>query len=233
MNNSTSVFHATNEASDVHPNKGFHRQYEHVFEDGQLVRTVLPDFARDIDLRNGWNEPGDTPDDFEAAGESLKKLVRWMIQADTDRPRHLSSIGRRCVALAFVVLGGECGGSWTTMNAAAKELGCTRQSLSKYNAELSELAHGRFARVGSFAGGEARAETSRRRLKQWHRRGRKPRREAPPRQPLTAEQIAAKKERQRVYYKTYHHKRRMRNLEQSLPLGSITETTTGHTPGTV
>ena len=176
MNKSSAVFHATNESADIHTDRGRHKQYEHCFEDGQLVRTVLPDFARDIDLRNGWKEPGEQPegDGFEAAGCALKKLVRWMIQADTDRPRHLSSIGRRCVALAFVVLGGECGGTWTTMNAAAKELRCTRQSLSKYNAELSELAHGKFQRANTFAGGAERAATSRRRLKQWDGRRKTP-----------------------------------------------------------
>ena len=213
MNNSTSVFHATNEASDVHPNKGFHRQYEHVFEDGQLVRTVLPDFARDIDLRNGWNEPGERLEGggFEAAGESLKKLILWIIQSDQTRPRKLSSIARRAVSLAFAICPGECGETWPTMLAAARELGCTRQSLSKYNAELSELAHGKFQRANTFAGGAERAETSRRRLKQWDGRRKTP----------------EQKHAARLAYEA------RKRLEQSPSLEGITETTTGNTPGTV
>ena len=209
MNDSSANFHATNEASDLHPNKGFHRQYEHVFENGELVRTVLPDFARDIDQRNDWREPGEQleGDGFEAAGESLKKLILWIIQSDQTRPRKLSSIARRAVSLAFAIAPGECGETWPTMLAAAKELRCTRQSLSKYNAELSRLAHGRFQRANTFAGGAERAETSRRRLKQWDGRRK------------TTEQ----KHAARLAYEA------RKRLEQSLPMGSITETPADHT----
>ena len=176
MRNTSQTYHTANETADVHSDKGKHRHYNGiVFENGALVESTTPDFPSQVDALNDWREPGEQLEDgFEAAGATLKKLIRWLVQYDSDRPRHLQSIGRRCVALAFVVLGGECGGSWTTMNAAAKELRCTRQSLSKYNAELSELARGRFQRANTFAGGSERAATSLRRLKQWDVRGRLP-----------------------------------------------------------
>ncbi len=207
MNRSSASFHAKNEDSDHHADRGKHKVYSHVFENGERVGTYLPDFARDIDLRNGWNEPADTPDDFEAAGESLKKLILWIIQSDQTRPRKLSSIARRAVSLAFAICPGECGETWPTMLAAARELRCTRQSLSKYNAELSRLAHGRFHRANTFAGGAERAETSRRRLKQWDGRRKTP----------------EQKHAARLAYG-----RRTRQ-EQSLPLGSNHETPADHT----
>ena len=176
MRNTSQTYHTANEAADVHSDKGKHRHYNGiVFENGALVESFTPDIPAQVDALNDWREPGEQLEGggFEAAGATLKKLIRWLVQYDSDRRRSIGSIGRRAIALSFVVLGGECGGSWSTMNAAAKELGCTRQSLSKYNRELSELAHGRFARVG-FAGGAERAETSRRRLKQWDVRGRLP-----------------------------------------------------------
>ncbi len=223
------AFHKSVEASDVHYAKGYHRQRTLAYEGGSLVPTITHNIHAEIDALNDWHEPNERQErSFADAGDCLKALVCWIVQADSSRTRLLSSIARRAVCLSFVVAGDSI--PWQSLQEAATEFKCTKPSLGKYSKEILQLANGNFQRSEMFRGLEARqkrAETTRR---VWDRRGRKPRREAPPpRQPITAEEIAAKKERQRAYYKAYHHARKMRNLEQSLPLGSNHETPADHT----
>ncbi|MEI6569486.1 MAG: hypothetical protein WCR20_22600, partial [Verrucomicrobiota bacterium] len=99
------AFHESTEAAELTYDKGRHRSFDTVFENGELVQTVLPDFARETDVLNNWLEPGEDlhGDGFEHAGATLKKLICWIVQADSKTPRHLSSIARRAVCLSFVV----------------------------------------------------------------------------------------------------------------------------------
>ena len=173
MRDISAAFHQQNESADTHPNRGLHRQYEHCFENGQLVKTCLPDFAKDTDLLNGWLEAEDLPgESFAAAAGVLKRLLLWQIQSDADRPRHLSSIARRAIALAFAVCPDQI--PWQSLQECADEFHATKQSFGKYSKEILELANGNFQRSGMFRGPEhraARAELSRR---VWDRRGRLP-----------------------------------------------------------
>ncbi len=173
MRDISAAFHQQNESADTHPNKGLHRQYEHCFEDGQLVRTVTPNYPEQTDLLNNWLEAEDLPgESFAAAAGVLKRLLLWQIQADADRPRHLSSIARRTIALAFAICPDQI--PWQSLQECADEFGSTKQSFGKYSKEILELANGNFQRSGMFRGPEhraARAATSRR---VWDRRGRLP-----------------------------------------------------------
>lgn len=173
MRDISAAFHQQNESSDIHSDKGRHRTYENAFENGELVQTVLPDFALQADLLNGWLEKEDLPGDgFAAAASVLKRLLLWQIQSDADRPRHLSSIARRTIALAFAICPDQI--PWQSLQQCADEFHATKQSFGKYSKEILELANGNFQRSGMFRGPEhraARAELSRR---QWDRRGRLP-----------------------------------------------------------
>jgi hypothetical protein len=173
MRNTSATYHTANEASDIHTDRGRHRQHEHCFENGELVKTCLPDFALQADLLNGWLEKEDLPGEaFASAAGVLKKLILWTIQADANRPRHLSSIARRTIALAFAICPDQI--PWQSLQACADEFGATKQSFGKYSKEILELANGNFQRSGMFRGPEhraARAEVSRR---QWDKRGRLP-----------------------------------------------------------
>jgi hypothetical protein len=173
MRDITAAFHQSNESSDIHSDKGRHRTYENAFENGELVQTVLPDFALQADLLNGWLEAEDLPgESFAAAAGVLKRLLLWQIQSDADRPRHLSSIARRTIALAFAICPDQI--PWQSLQECADEFHATKQSFGKYSKEILQLANGNFQRSGMFRGTahrQARAETSRR---QWDRRGRLP-----------------------------------------------------------
>ena len=174
MRDITAAFHQQNESDDTHPNKGLHRQFDAFFENGELVGVCTPDLPAQVDAMNSWYDPDETTNGsgFEQAATALKTLIRWVIQADSDRPRHISSIGRRAVALAFAVCPGECGEGWQSMEGAALQLGCTRQSISKYTHEILKLSHGRFERRGTFRGAAARAARSEVSRRQWDKRGR-------------------------------------------------------------
>ncbi len=207
MNDSSATFHAANEASDLHLHRGYHRERSLGYENGELCQTVLPEIQAEIDFLNGWYEPdeGRSGGSWEQAGGVIKQLVLWACQAGSGRPRHASSIGRRVIALGFALAPGQIG--WSSMEEAARELRCTKQSISKYSREILDLAHGRYQRGVMFRGPaarSARAELSRR---QWD--GRR----------MTPEQ----KRQKRLAYG-----RRTRQ-EQSLPLGSNHETTPDHT----
>ena len=172
MNDSSANFHAQNEISDLHHDKGFHREYSLGWENGELCQTVLPEIQAEIDFLNGWFDPDESRSGggFEQAAATLKRLVLWACQAGSDKPRHVSSIGRRVIALGFAICPGEIG--WQSMEQAAKELRCTKQSFSKYSKEILDLANGHYQRGGMFRGPAARAaraETSRR---QWDKHGR-------------------------------------------------------------
>ena len=173
MRDITAAFHQSNEASDIHSDRGRHRTYENAFENGELVKTCLPDFALQADLLNGWLEKEDLPGEaFASAAGVLKKLILWTSQADAHRPRHLSSIARRVICLSFAVCPDQI--PWQSLQECADEFHATKQSFGKYSKEILELANGNFQRSGMFRSGEhraRRAETSRR---QWDRRGRLP-----------------------------------------------------------
>ena len=172
MNDSSATFHAQNEISDLHHDRGFHRERSLGYESGRLVPTLLPNFAAEIDGLNGWFDQDEirSGGGFEQAGATLKRLVLWACQADSNNRRHISSIGRRTIALGFAIAPGEVG--WQSMEAAAKELGCTKQSFSKYTREILELANGRFQRSCTFRGPKARAARSAASIRQWDKLGR-------------------------------------------------------------
>ena len=174
MRDTSQTFHQSNESADLHSDRGLHRQYDAFFENGELVGVCTPDLPALADALNSWYDPDETANGsgFEQAATALKTLIRWVIQADSDRPRHISSIGRRAVALAFAVCPGECGEGWQSMEGAALQLGCTRQSISKYTHEILKLSHGRFERRGTFRGAAARAARSEVSRRQWDKRGR-------------------------------------------------------------
>lgn len=173
MRDTSADFHAANEASDLHRDKGFHRHFHGTtFENGNLIETTCPDLPAQVDALNDWFEPGEQQDGdgFQQAGEVLKRLLCWIVQADSKTPRHLSSIARRAVCLSFVVCSDRI--PWQSLQSAADEFRCTKQSLGKYSREILELANGRFQRSGMFRSAESRerrAEVSRR---QWDVRGR-------------------------------------------------------------
>lgn len=200
MRDITAAFHQQNESADTPPNKGHHRQYDAVFENGELVGVCTPDLPAQVDALNSWYDPDETANGsgFEQAATALKTLIRWVIQADSDRPRHISSIGRRAVALAFAVCPGECGDGWQSMEGAALQLGCTKQSISKYTHEILKLSHGRFERRGTFRGPAARAARSELSRRQWD--GRR----------MTPEQ----KRQKRLAYVAAHPEHRASELEK-------------------
>lgn len=171
MLNTSQTFHQSNEISDQHFDRGRHKQHEHCFENGQLVKTCLPDFAKDTDLLNGWLEAEDLPgESFAAAAGVLKRLLLWQIQADTDRPRILSSIARRTIALAFAICPDQI--PWQSLQQCADEFGATKQSFGKYSREILELANGNFQRSGMFRSAEHRARRAEVSKRQWDKRGR-------------------------------------------------------------
>lgn len=165
MRDTSTPYHHANEAAELNYDRGRHRTYDTVFENGELVQTCLPDFALQADLLNGWIEKEDLPGEgFAAAAGVLKKLLLWLIQADADRPRQLSSIARRTIALAFATCPDEI--PWQSLQQCADEFGATKQSFGKYSREILELAHGNFQRpsMRSVEHRKKRAEISRR---QW------------------------------------------------------------------
>lgn len=173
MRDTSTPYHHATEASDLHYDKGRHRAYDTVFEGGELVQTVLPDFALQTDLLNNWLEAEDLPGEgFAAAAGVLKRLLLWQIQADTDRPRILSSIARRTIALAFAICPDQI--PWQSLQQCADEFGATKQSFGKYSKEILELANGNFQRSGMFRGPEHRAARALVSKRQWDRRGRLP-----------------------------------------------------------
>ena len=175
MRNTSQTYHTANETADVHSDKGKHRHYNGiVFENGALVESFTPNIPAQVDALNSWLEPGEERggDGFAQAATALKRLILWAVQSDAHRPRHLSSIARRVICLSFAV----CPDSipWKSLQEAATEFKCTKQSLGKYSKEILELANGNFQRGGTFRGAEhrtRRAATSRR---QWDKRGRLP-----------------------------------------------------------
>ncbi len=207
MNDSSANFHATNEASDLHLHRGYHRERSLGYESGSLVPTLLPNICAEVDAMNGWFDPDEdrSGGSWEQAGGVIKQLVLWACQAGSGRPRHASSIGRRVIALGFALAPGEIG--WSSMEQAARELRCTKQSISKYSREILALAHGRYQRGGMFRGPSARASKSRASLRQWDGRRMSP----------------EQKRQKRLAYG-----RRTRQ-EQSPSLEGITETPADHT----
>ena len=175
MRDTSTSFHQQNESADIHSDRGRHRHYNGiVFENGALVESFTPNIPEQVDALNSWYDPDETANGsgFEQAAAALKRLILWTIQADADRPRHLSSIARRVVCLSFAV----CPDSipWQSLQDAATEFKCTKHSLGTDSKEILQLANGNFQRSGMFRGPEhraARAELSRR---QWDRRGRLP-----------------------------------------------------------
>ena len=202
------AYHESQEASDLHLHRGFHRERSLGYESGSLVPTLLPNICAEVDAMNGWFDPDEdrSGGSWEQAGGVIKQLVLWACQAGSGRPRHASSIGRRVIALGFAIAPGEIG--WQSMEEAARELRCTKQSLSKYSREILELAHGHYQRGGMFRSAESRARRAEISRRQWDAHGRK-----------TPEQ----KHAARLAYEA------RKRLEQSLPLGSITETPPDHT----
>ncbi len=167
------AYHESQEASDLHLHRGYHRERSLGYESGSLVPTLQPNICAEIDALNGWFDPDETASGsgFEQAASTLKRLVLWACQAGSGRPRHASSIGRRVIALGFAIAPGEIG--WQSMEEAARELRCTKQSLSKYSREILELAHGRYQRGGMFRSAESRARRAEISKRQWDAHGRK------------------------------------------------------------
>ena len=172
MLNTSASFHQSNEASDIHADRGHHRQRTLAYEAGGLVPITEPDLPAQIDALNSWYDPDETANGsgFAQAATALKRLILWTIQADADRPRHLSSIARRVVCLSFVVAGDSI--PWKSLQEAATEFKCTKQSLGKYSREILELANGNFQRSGMFRSLESRQKRAESTRRIWDRRGR-------------------------------------------------------------
>ena len=183
------AYHESQECSDVHHDKGFHREYSLGWENGELCQTILPQIQSEVDFLNGWHEPSDLRSDrYGDAGEALGRMLDYLLGIEPAQAT-LTSIGIRAVALLFATRPGKL--PWRGMKEAAHHFGITKQAISRRNAEIFALANGHYERGGSFAGASRRAASSAGSRRSWARR------------------------------------------KQSPSLEGITETTTGHTPGTV
>ena len=174
MRDTSASFHQQNESADIHSDKGKHRHYNGiVFENGALVESFTPDIPAQVDALNSWLEAEDLPgESFAAAAGVLKRLLLWQIQADADRPRHLSSIARRTIALAFAICPDQI--PWQALQQCADEFHATKQSFGKYSKEILDLANGNFQRSGMFRSAEHRARRAEVSKRQWDVRGRLP-----------------------------------------------------------
>jgi len=142
--------HSVNLLPDEHAERaehaqcGYHKTHNAAFVNGHLEETVLPDFATEIDLKNGWHDTEDAAEglrleQFAEAGEALNRLLAWLVSG---KRTTLETIGRRCVALCQAVAPQHLG------NVATRQLGeqfkCTAQGVSKYSAQIFDLANGHF-----------------------------------------------------------------------------------------
>lgn len=139
MRYSIDQYFRQNDASQIPHRQGHHKAREDgiATECGSTVVTC--DFPYDeIDQRLGNVEPVAPRDkQFHDAADLLEAIAVWLADAKT-----ISSAGLRAVALAWVLRprAFEEGSLW----AVAKRLGCTRQGLQKYTAQIHYMSHGLF-----------------------------------------------------------------------------------------
>lgn len=166
------AFHEAQECSDVHHDKGMHRNYQLGWENGGLVQTILPAIHSEVDYLNGWREPSDLhPDRYGDAGEALGRLLDYLLGIDPQKAT-LTSIGIRGVALLFAVRPASL--PWPGLKEAAAHFGITKQAISKRNAEIFALSNGRYQRAGSFAGSARRTSSAAASRRSWARRKQSP-----------------------------------------------------------
>ena len=104
----------------------------------EVVPIQQPFTPEEIDERNGWTEPDAAPvtNPFEAAADSLSKILSWIAQSGT-----VQTAGLRAIALVVVTnpsaFAERCNGS---MTAVAQLFGLqSKQHLQKFTAEIKDL----------------------------------------------------------------------------------------------
>ena len=69
--------------------------------------------------------------------QAVNALIRYLVPAEPKRPTHAAHIGRRTLAMAWVLQPGLVGGK--SLRQLARAMGCTPQSLSTHAAEFSRM----------------------------------------------------------------------------------------------
>jgi hypothetical protein len=154
--------------TDVHDD-GVHREYQTAMEGGHMVPTVAPELAV-IDTRNAWSEPDEAPaavNPFAGAADTLYKILEYLI-ASSLKFTSVHAVGLRGIALVQSIAPSLLGG--ITDSDLAKQLGVTKQALSKHRAELAHIAPS-FERGQGFQS-QARREVCRARAIRQHKRAR-------------------------------------------------------------
>lgn len=123
-----------------HIQHGYHKTHMAGFVNGHLEETCLPDFAAEIDLKNGWHEESDEQiakdaERFEDLARQLGDLMRWFSESKT-----IESAGRKALALVYAVAPHHFGGR--SLRQLAKDLNTTAQSISKHSAVVSMISGG-------------------------------------------------------------------------------------------
>lgn len=160
MKPTAAAFYKTAEAADPHADYGAHRQHSTGWADNTFVETVGPVMAGELDLRNGWSEPGGAAKAahdlrFQTASDMLGDLLRWSV---VGHHRTVTSVGRRAILLAFVLRPDLFPDGRRGLRDIAKHFKAgTAQGISKYSREILGLSNGIFAKGNCLSAGQRKA----------------------------------------------------------------------------